>query len=58
MPTHSNEHDRYVDKINWLVTTGRDDLIDEVADQYERPESGRVLFWSREQPHWPTRRSA
>ena len=31
------EHDQYVEKINWLIQTGREDLIDDVADQYERP---------------------
>ncbi len=31
------EHDAYVCKIDWLVRTGRDDLIDEIADQVERP---------------------
>jgi hypothetical protein len=31
------EHDQYVEKINWLIQIGRDDLIDDVADQYERP---------------------
>ena len=29
-------HDHYVSKAGWVVPAGRDDLIDEVADQYER----------------------
>jgi hypothetical protein len=37
MPNHRTDHDHYVTKINWLVATGRDDLIDEIADEYERP---------------------
>lgn len=38
-PQWGTEHDQYVEKINWLIHTGRDDLIDEIADQYERPVS-------------------
>ena len=34
-----SEHDQYVEKIDWLMRTGREDLIDEIADQYERPVS-------------------
>jgi hypothetical protein len=30
-------HDQYVTKINWLISRGREDLIDEIADEYERP---------------------
>lgn len=26
----------YISKINWLVSVGREDLIDEVADEFER----------------------
>jgi hypothetical protein len=33
------EHDQYVEKINWLIHTGREDLIDEIADEYERPQA-------------------
>ncbi len=36
--THRSEHDHYVAKLNWLVSIGRDDLIDEIADQFERRE--------------------
>jgi hypothetical protein len=27
--------DRYVSQINWLVSQGREDLIDPIADEYE-----------------------
>ncbi len=30
------ELDEYVSKVNWLVARGRDDLIDEIADECER----------------------
>ncbi len=40
MHEHRTDHDRYVSKTEWLVATGRDDLIDEIADQYERPSCG------------------
>ncbi len=32
--------DFYVAQVNWLVKRGRDDLIDCVADEYERDLSG------------------
>jgi hypothetical protein len=31
-----NLDDFYVRRINWLVTMGRSDLIDEIADDHER----------------------
>lgn len=37
-----DEHDWYVDKLHWLVHEGRDDLIDELADDYERRRLLRV----------------
>jgi hypothetical protein len=43
--------ERYVDYVNhadWTVRVGREDLIDEIADEFERPgPTGRELFWSR-----------
>lgn len=48
MLDQSSDHNYYVAKINWLVSTGRDDLIDEIADQFERPtRSGWETFWTR-----------
>lgn len=39
--------DTYVTTESWLRTVGRPDLIDEVADQFERPVAvGVVSFWS------------
>ena len=38
MSDEISEHDKYVSKINWLVRNGREDLIDEIADQFERSE--------------------
>lgn len=29
-------NDHYVAQVNWLVRRGRDDLIDVLADEYER----------------------
>ena len=29
-------NDYYVSQVNWLIHRGRDDLIDAVADEYER----------------------
>jgi hypothetical protein len=26
---------RYISQVNWLVSTGREDLIDPIADEYE-----------------------
>lgn len=50
----SQETDWYVSKVNWLVSHGRDDLIDEIADEFERREpSGREAFWSRDVARWP-----
>lgn len=44
--TELSEHDQYVTKINDLIESGRDELVDEVAAQYDRPEpSGRTAFW-------------
>jgi hypothetical protein len=52
-----SEHDRYVAKVNSLVAAGRDDLVEEVACQYQANEpSGREAFWAKENPGWPTRR--
>ncbi len=33
-PIPMSEHDEYVAKINWLIETGHDELVDEVAEQY------------------------
>jgi hypothetical protein len=41
-PQWRTEHDQYVEKIHWLIHAGRDDLIDEIADQYERPNGTSV----------------
>lgn len=45
----------YVTNAAWLRQVGRPDLIDEVADQFERPAAiGMESFWSREQNRrWP-----
>lgn len=32
----ANVDELYVRRINWLITIGRDDLIDEIADDYEQ----------------------
>jgi hypothetical protein len=32
----SNVDEFYIYRINWLITIGRSDLIDEIADDYER----------------------
>lgn len=48
------EHDRYVAKVNSLVTTGRDDMVDEMVSQYvHNDKSGREAFWCGSQPGWP-----
>jgi hypothetical protein len=41
-------NDYYVAHTNWLVHRGRDDLIDAVADEYERDL--RTLRASRQEP--------
>lgn len=33
---NANVDEFYIRRINWLVTVGRPDLIDEIADDYER----------------------
>ncbi len=54
----SDNADQYISKINWLVQTGREDLIDEIADEFERrPRPGRDAFWSRDLARWPGRRA-
>jgi hypothetical protein len=59
MSDEISEHDKYVSKLNWLVRNGREDLIDEIADQFERSEpTGREVFWNALEPGWPFRRSA
>jgi hypothetical protein len=37
----------YVSRINWLITVGRDDLIDEIADDCERRRSTPVEMGTR-----------
>jgi hypothetical protein len=46
----------YVTNGAWVRQVGRPDLIDDVADQYERPApaQGMESFWSRyEATRWP-----
>jgi hypothetical protein len=45
----------YVMNGAWIRHVGRPDLIDEVADQFERPPTdGMVSFWSKyEETGWP-----
>lgn len=45
----------YVTKAAWIRQVGRPDLIDEVADQFERPVAQRMeSFWSKyEETRWP-----
>lgn len=46
--------DDYVTNAAWLREVSRPDLIDDVADQFERPVSpGVEAFWTREEGHWP-----
>ena len=47
--------DTYVTHANWLRHGGRPDLIDEVADQFERPVSdGAQAFWTGDEiVEWP-----
>jgi hypothetical protein len=33
----------YISRVNWLVGQGRDDLIDTVADEYERHVANREV---------------
>jgi hypothetical protein len=50
------EHDRYVAKVNNLVASGREDLVDEVAEEYALDEpSGREAFWSPTRSEWIVR---
>ena len=45
--TQLSEHDRYVTKINSLIESGRDDLIDELAAEHAwSAPSGRDAFWT------------
>ncbi|HEV7193514.1 MAG TPA: hypothetical protein VGN35_09935 [Jatrophihabitantaceae bacterium] len=56
MTRKSPDHDRYVAKVNSLVTTGRDDMIDEMVSDYARTqESGREVFWDARRG-WPVGR--
>lgn len=49
--TELSEHDQYVTKINSLVESGRDDLVDEVAAEHIRAvPSGRDAFWATTRP--------
>jgi hypothetical protein len=45
----------YVNNEAWLRKVGRPDLIDEVADQFERPAArGMESFWSQQEgARWP-----
>jgi hypothetical protein len=43
----------YVTNEAWLRPAGRPDLIDDVADQFERPAAGAAGFWSGEAVRWP-----
>jgi hypothetical protein len=49
-------NETYVTSDAWLSQVGRPDLIDEVADHFERPAaSGTESFWSQDQnAQWPT----
>lgn len=54
MTKKSNDHDRYVAKVNSLVATGRDDMIDEMVQDYARTAtSGRDAFWDGPALGWP-----
>jgi hypothetical protein len=68
METES-EPDTYVTHAGWLRTAGRVDLIDEVADSFERPTppsspsfsawpDGRGNFWAGASHRWPRATSA
>jgi hypothetical protein len=57
MTAQLSEHERYVAKVNNLVASGRDDMIEEMVGQYVRREmSGRDAFWFGSTPGWPTGR--
>jgi hypothetical protein len=44
-------NDYYVAQVNWLVRAGRDDLIDVIADEYERDvAAARTRVEQREVP--------
>lgn len=45
----------YVMNGSWIRQVGRPDLVDEVADQFERPAAqGMASFWSNyEHSGWP-----
>ena len=45
----------YVTNTAWIREVGRPDLIDDVADQFERPVAQQMeSFWSKyEQTRWP-----
>ena len=45
----------YVTMASWIREAGRPDLIDDVADQFERPAApGAQAFWSPgTKQHWP-----
>jgi hypothetical protein len=50
------EHDEFVLKLNSLVEADREELIQEIADEYERREpSGREAFWSADRSSWAAR---
>ena len=54
----TDEHERYVAKVNNLVATGRDDVIEEMVGNYRSAEaSGRDVFWDPATPGWPAGRS-
>ena len=57
MTTTIRDHDRYVAKVNTLVAAGREDIIDEIVNDYRRTEqSGREAFWQPTCGRWPTGR--
>lgn len=50
--------DTYVTHADWLRATGRVDLIDEVADHFEKPATSiwpqtNGAFWTRTSANWP-----
>ena len=52
----SERHDDdYVTNSAWVRLVGRPDVIDEIADQFERPVAvGMTAFWSAGSgPRWP-----
>lgn len=56
MTAESTEHDQYVTKLNAVVAAGRDELIEEIAEEFERREpSGRAAFWSTARTGWVAR---